>query len=140
MALPLLFTAGMVLMDLTDGVVMSQAYGWAFLSPFRKVYYNMATVALGVFVAMGVGMIELFQVLSTNARWSGGFWTFLNGLDFEKLGYAIVGTFVLLWVVAVASYRFFHFEEKYGANLTADPFAVSIASSEATRNEEQIQE
>ena len=117
MALPLLFTAGMTIMDTTDGVVMSQAYGWAFLSPFRKVYYNMATVALGVFVAMGVGMIEVFQVLSTNAKWGGRFWVDLNGLDFEKLGYAIVGSFVLLWVIAVLSYRFFHFEEKYGANL-----------------------
>ena len=58
-ALPLLFTAGMTLMDTTDGVVMAQAYGWAFPNPLRKVYYNMATVALGVFVALGVGMIEV---------------------------------------------------------------------------------
>ncbi|MGO9875291.1 MAG: HoxN/HupN/NixA family nickel/cobalt transporter [Acidimicrobiia bacterium] len=136
-ALPLLFTAGMTMMDLTDGVVMSQAYGWAFLSPFRKVYYNMATVALGVFVAMGVGTIEVFQVLSTTAHWHGRVWLDLNRLDFEKLGYLIVGSFVVLWVLAVLSYRFFHFEDKYGANLTVDPFASSVAVSDAGTAREQ---
>ena len=136
MALPLLFTAGMTLMDTTDGVVMSQAYGWAFLNPFRKVYYNMATVALGVFVALGVGSIELFQVLSSNAHWNGRFWHDLNSLDFEKLGYAIVGGFVTLWVIAVLSYRFFHFEEKYGNNVTVDPFFPAVAATELNHGEQ----
>jgi high-affinity nickel-transport protein len=135
MALPLLFTAGMTIMDTTDGVVMSQAYGWAFLSPFRKVYYNIATVALGVFVAMGVGMIEVFQVLSTNAKWGGRFWVDLNGLDFEKLGYTIVGAFVVLWLAAVLSYKYFHFEERYGASLTVDPFDASLRASDAIREQ-----
>src|SRR5579884_2619272 len=58
LALPLLYTAGMVLMDTTDGVVMTQAYGWAFMSPFRKMYYNMATVGLGIFIAGAVGGLE----------------------------------------------------------------------------------
>lgn len=130
MALPLLFTAGMTLMDTTDGVVMSQAYGWAFLSPFRKVYYNIATVSLGVFVAAGVGTIEIFQVLSTNAKWGGWFWRDLNHLDFEQLGYFIVGAFVALWAVAVLSYRFFHFEERYGASVTADPLDALVLASD----------
>jgi len=133
MCLPLLFTAGMSLMDCTDGVVMSQAYGWAFLSPFRKVYYNIATVGLGVAIALGIGSIEVFQVVSTNAHWGGRFWVDLNGLDFEKLGYSFVGAFVVLWVIAVLSYRFFHFEEKYGGKLTVDPFAATAAASEARR-------
>jgi high-affinity nickel-transport protein len=135
MALPLLFTSGMTIMDTTDGVVMSQAYGWAFLSPFRKVYYNIATVSLGVFVAMGVGMVEVFQVLSSNAKWGGWFWRDLNGLNFEELGYFIVGTFVVLWGGAVFSYRFFHFEEKYGASVTADPFDATLRASDAKQDE-----
>ncbi len=120
-ALPLLFTAGMTIMDTTDGVVMSQAYGWAFMSPFRKVYYNMATVALGIFVAGAVGVVEFLQVISTNAKFRGHFWSVLNRLNFETLGYFIVGVFILLWITAVFSYRFFHFEERYGANITVDP-------------------
>ncbi len=119
-ALPLLFTAGMTIMDTTDGVVMSQAYGWAFMSPFRKVYYNMATVGLGIFIAGGVGMIEVFQVISNNAKWKAHFWLDLNNLNFEDLGYAIVGMFIVLWLVAVFSYRFFHFEERYAKNVQAD--------------------
>ena len=67
-ALPLLFTAGMSLMDTTDGVVMAKAYGWAFKNPLRKVYYNMATVSLGIFVAAGVGSVEFLQVISTTCR------------------------------------------------------------------------
>jgi nickel/cobalt transporter (NiCoT) family protein len=131
-ALPLLFTAGMTIMDTTDGVVMCQAYGWAFLSPFRKVYYNMATVSLGIFVAGAVGMVEFLQVLSAHAKWGGHFWVDLNGLNFEQLGYAIVGAFIVLWIVAVASYRFFHFEQKYGKTISADPFEAMLARSNTT--------
>src|SRR6202040_3716790 len=94
-ALPLLFAAGMSLMDTTDGVVMGQAYGWAFKNPLRKVYYNMTTVILGIFVAVGVGSIEFLQVLSGHAGFHGGFWSFVRGLDFEILGYYIVGSFIL---------------------------------------------
>jgi len=89
-ALPLLFTAGMSAMDTTDGVVMAKAYGWAFKNPLRKVYYNMSTVTLGIFVAVGVGLVEYLQVFSSHAGLSGGFWDFLSGLDFEILGSLLV--------------------------------------------------
>jgi high-affinity nickel-transport protein len=121
-ALPLLFTAGMSMMDTTDGVVMTRAYGWAFKHPLRKVYYNMTTVALGIFVAAGVGTIEYLQVLSTHAGFTGGFWDWLNGLDFEILGYFIVGTFILLWIGSVLYYRFSGIENRYGDRLSVDVF------------------
>jgi high-affinity nickel-transport protein len=70
-ALPLLFAAGMALMDTTDGVFMAKAYGWAFSNPLRKVYYNMATVGLGVFVASGVGLVEYMQVLANHTHLGG---------------------------------------------------------------------
>ncbi len=114
-ALPLLFTAGMSLMDTTDGVLMTRAYGWAFTSPVRKLWYNLTTVALGVFVAIGVGTVEYLQVLAEHTGLHGGIWDAIGKLDFELLGYAIVGTFVLLWVGSAVIYKAGRIEERYGA-------------------------
>ncbi len=124
-ALPLLFTAGMSMMDTTDGVVMTRAYGWAFKHPLRKVYYNMTTVALGIFVAAGVGTVEYLQVLSSHAGFTGGFWDWLNGLDFEIIGYFIVGGFILLWIGSVVYYRMSGIEGKYADRLSVDVFQTA---------------
>ncbi len=117
-ALPLLFTAGMSLMDTTDGVFMAKAYDWAFRNPLRKVYYNMATVGLGVFVASVVGTVEYLQVLSTHVHWHGPFWDWINSLDFEILGYVIVATFLALWVGSVVLYKARRIEQRYAINDT----------------------
>jgi len=111
--LPLLFTCGMVLVDTTDGVLMRVAYGWAFLNPLRKVYYNLTVTIISVMVAWVVGSIELLQVLSAELNLSGGFWLWVNGLNFEAIGYGIVGLFVVSWVVSMAYWRFNRFEQKY---------------------------
>jgi high-affinity nickel-transport protein len=113
-ALPLLFMAGMSLLDTTDGVFMAKAYGWAFSNPLRKVYYNMATVGLGVFVASGVGLVEYLQVLANHTNLQGVPWDWLRALDFEVLGYFIVGAFVVVWVGSVVLYKVRHIEERYG--------------------------
>jgi high-affinity nickel-transport protein len=113
-ALPLLFMAGMSLLDTTDGVFMAKAYGWAFSNPLRKVYYNMATVGLGVFVASGVGLVEYLQVLANHTNLHGGPWDWLRALDFEVLGYFIVGAFVVVWVGSVVLYKVRRIEERYG--------------------------
>jgi high-affinity nickel-transport protein len=120
-ALPLLFTAGMTLMDTTDGVFMAKAYGWAFANPIRKLYYNLSTVALGVFVAAGIGTVEYLQVLSTHTHLHGPFWDWLNGLDFELLGYVIVGAFVAFWLASIAWYKIRRIDERYGGALTPHP-------------------
>jgi high-affinity nickel-transport protein len=112
-ALPLLFTAGMTLMDTTDGVFMAKAYGWAFSNPVRKVYYNLSTVALGVFVAGGIGMVEYLQVISDHAGLRGPFWDWVGGLDFELLGYVIVGIFFAFWLASVTYYRVRRLDERY---------------------------
>jgi high-affinity nickel-transport protein len=112
-ALPLLFAAGMSLMDTTDGVVMVKAYDWAFKNPLRKVYYNMSTVALGVFVALGVGLVEYLQVFSTHAGLTGGVWDWVKALNFEFLGYFIIGSFVVLWLASMGYYRWSRVEERY---------------------------
>jgi len=129
MALPLLFAGGMSFMDTTDGVIMSRAYGWAFKSPVRKIYYNMTTVGLGVFVALGIGTVEYLQVIGGKLGFTGGFWNFLDNVDFELLGYAIVGTFVALWIGSVLFYRFARVEEKYG-HMKVDVFTASAEARE----------
>jgi nickel/cobalt transporter (NiCoT) family protein len=103
LSLPILFAAGMSMMDTADGAFMSQAYGWAFSNPVRKVYYNITVTSLSVTVALVVGSIELLQVL---AGWPAG-------LDFEKLGYGIVVLFVLTWAASVAIWKGRRIEERW---------------------------
>src|SRR6266516_488717 len=98
--LGVLFAAGMSLMDTVDGAFMSQAYGWAFSNPVRKVYYNITVTSLSVAVALVIGTVELLQVASAKLGLDTGFWAFLHGLDFGTLGYGIVGLFVLTWAVS----------------------------------------
>jgi high-affinity nickel-transport protein len=119
LALPLLFTAGMTMMDTTDGVFMAKAYGWAFSNPVRKVYYNLSTVALGVFVAAGVGSVEYLQVLSAHTHLQGPFWHFLRGVDFEILGYFIVAAFILFWLGSVVWYKVRRIDERYAVANTS---------------------
>jgi len=113
-SLPLLFAAGMSLMDTADGAFMSQAYGWAFSNPVRKVYYNITVTSLSVAVALVVGTIELLQVAATKLELNSGFWAFLNGLDFSTIGYGIVGLFVLTWAISVVLWKMRRIEERWG--------------------------
>src|SRR5207344_2063149 len=80
MSLPILFAAGMSLMDTIDGAFMTQAYGWAFSNPVRKVYYNITVTSLSVAVALLIGTVELLQVLAAKFSLESGFWAFLDGL------------------------------------------------------------
>ena len=105
LSLPILFAAGMSLMDTTDGVLMTRAYGWAFLNPLRKIFYNLTTTALSVAVALLIGTVELLQVLVHVAGLSGGWYDRLADLDFGTLGYLIVGLFVAGWAASVAWWR-----------------------------------
>jgi nickel/cobalt transporter (NiCoT) family protein len=113
LALPILFAAGMSLMDTADGVFMSKAYRWAFAGPVRKIYYNLTVTALSVTVALAIGTIELGQVLSAKLRWTGGFWAWLHSLDFGTLGYAIVALFAATWLVAAVVWRWRRIEERW---------------------------
>ena len=107
-ALPLVFAAGMSLMDTADGVFMAKAYDWAFSSPVRKVFYNLTVTALSVVVALGVGGVELFDVLFSGVT-----------LDFELVGYVIVGLFVLTWVVATLIWKVRRIEERWAVQAEA---------------------
>jgi high-affinity nickel-transport protein len=117
LSLPILFAAGMTMMDTTDGVLMSKAYNWAFLNPLRKIFYNITTTGLSIVVALVIGTIELLQVFITVGGWHGALFDFIAGLDFGILGYLIVGLFLLAWALSVALWKFGRIEERYGAPL-----------------------
>ena len=116
LSLPILFAAGMSLMDTTDGVLMVKAYNWAFLNPVRKIYYNITTTGLSIAVALVIGTIELAQVMIHMLDLHGPGFDYLANLDFGILGYFIVGLFLLAWAVSVGIWKFYRIEERYGAS------------------------
>jgi high-affinity nickel-transport protein len=107
----------MSLLDTADGAFMSHAYGWAFSSPVRKIYYNITVTSLSVAVALLIGTIELLQVLSARLSLDSGFWTWLQDLDFGKLGYFVVGLFVLTWAVSAGVWKLRRIEERWGRSV-----------------------
>ena len=115
LSLPILFAAGMSLMDTADGAFMSQAYGWAFSNPIRKVYYNITVTTLSVAVALVIGTIELMQVFATRFELDSGFWGWLANLDFGRIGYGIVAAFVLTWAISILVWKKGRIEERWGA-------------------------
>jgi len=117
-ALPLIFAAGMSLMDTADGAFMSKAYGWAFTSPLRKIYYNITTTGLSVFVALLIGTIEFVQVIAHGLHVDNGFVQFLGDINFQTLGFFIVGAFVVTWIGSVVLFKVRRVEERYGGAVT----------------------
>ena len=122
--LPFMFTCGMVLTDTSDGIGMRFAYGWAFLKPIRKVYYNLTMTVISVLVAFVVGTIEILGVIAGQFQLSGGpdgVWTRLNWLNagvgpdsidiWGYVGIAVVALFLGCWLVAMAIYRYKRYEE-----------------------------
>ncbi len=104
---PALFTAGMCLVDTTDGILMLGAYGWAFVKPIRKLYYNMTITLTSVLVAVIVGGIEALGLVGDRLGVGGAFWTAVAALndDLGMLGYAIIALFGLSWLVSLLLYR-----------------------------------
>ncbi|BCZ16889.1 High-affinity nickel-transport protein NixA [Helicobacter sp. NHP19-003] len=113
LSLPILFAAGMSLFDTCDGVFMVKAYDWAFKTPLRKIYYNITITSLGVLVALLIGLIELFQVLSQKLHWElTGVLGYLQHLDFGDLGFYLVGLFVLVWGISFAIWHLSGLEKR----------------------------
>jgi high-affinity nickel-transport protein len=107
MVFPALFTAGMALVDTTDSALMVGAYGWAFVDPLRKLWYNLTITAASVIVALLIGGIEALGLLADRLRLEGGIWRIITALndDLTIFGVAVIGVFVLCWVVSAAVYR-----------------------------------
>jgi len=117
LCLPILFAAGMSLLDSIDGSFMNFAYGWAFSRPVRKVFYNLTITGLSVAVAFVIGTIELGGLIAQRLNLSGSFWDWFEGIDINLLGFIIVGMFVATWVTALAIWRFGRIEERWTAHL-----------------------
>ncbi|OKI10296.1 nickel transporter [Streptomyces sp. CB02923] len=117
LCLPVLFAAGMSLLDTIDGSFMNFAYGWAFSKPVRKVYYNLTVTGLSVAVALVIGTVELLSLLADKLSLHGPFWDWIAGLDLNTVGFVIVGLFFATWVIALAVWKFARIEEKWTGEL-----------------------
>lgn len=119
---PLLFTAGMTLVDTTDGILMVGAYGWAFIKPIRKLYYNLTITFVSVIVALIVGGIEAVGMVKDQLKLSGGLWDLVGSLNdsFGMLGLVIIGVFVASWAASVAFYRINGFDRFESAVVTPE--------------------
>lgn len=111
--LPLLFTAGMIIADTTDGVMMLGAYGWAFVKPVRKLFYNMTITLISVIVAVVIGTAEVLSLVGDKLSLSGGIWDVVGRLgdNFGWVGAGIIGVFVLSWLLSTVIYRVNRYDE-----------------------------
>ncbi|MBB2890907.1 HoxN/HupN/NixA family nickel/cobalt transporter [Flexivirga oryzae] len=112
LTLPVLFAAGMSLLDAADGVFMAKAYRWAFAKPLRRLYYNATVTWLSVFVALVIGTIELCSVLSDRFSWTDGPVAAIGSVDLDGIGFVIVGVFVATWLLALVVWRVLRLSEK----------------------------
>ena len=119
MTLPILFAAGMSLLDTIDGCFMNFAYGWAFSKPVRKLYYNITITGLSVAVALIIGTIELISILTEKTGITTGPLAAIANVNLDLVGYAIVALFVIAWVVAVIVWKYGRIEERWSAGLRA---------------------
>ena len=117
-ALPFIFAAGMSLMDSLDGIFMTKAYAWAFTSPLRKIYYNLTTTGISIFVALVIGTIELVGVLSekTSIAKHQPF-TFIASIELNSIGYWIVGSFIATWIGSVLIWKFGRYEQRFSSGI-----------------------
>ncbi len=120
LCLPLLFAAGMSLLDTIDGSFMTFAYGWAFSQPVRKLYYNLTTTGLSVLVAFAVGTVELVGLLAQKLGARGSFWLWWERLDMSTIGFIIVGMFLGVWLLALVVWRFGRIEQRWSPELAEE--------------------
>ncbi len=119
MCLPILFTAGMSLMDTIDSLFMNVAYSHALFNPIRRIYYNLMITGLSIFICVFIGAIELMGLLPEELHWRGAFWNFSERFNINTAGYVIVGMFIAVWAGSAVFWRVGHIEEKWGARLLA---------------------
>jgi high-affinity nickel-transport protein len=117
LCLPILFAAGMSLLDSIDGSFMNFAYGWAFSRPVRKVFYNITITGLSAAVALVIGTVELGGRIAQHLNLSGSFWTWFESIDINLLGFLIVGMFVATWAIALSVWRLGRIEERWSSHL-----------------------
>jgi nickel/cobalt transporter (NiCoT) family protein len=117
LCLPILFAAGMSLMDSIDGTFMNFAYGWALSKPIRKVFYNLTITSLSIAVALVIGTIELGGLTASQLKLSGSFWSWFENINMNVLGFVIVAMFIATWAIALTIWRLGRIEERWSAHL-----------------------
>jgi len=126
LVVPLLFAAGMTLMDTLDGLLMTVAYDWAFMQPVRKIFYNLAVTGLSIAVALFIGSIELLSILHDDLHWDDPITSWISGIDLNNAGVAIVLLFAVTWIGAVTYWKLADVEARYRPDrlesATADAF------------------
>lgn len=127
LVVPLLFAAGMTLMDTLDGLLMTVAYDWAFMQPVRKIFYNLAVTGLSIAVALFIGSIELLSILHDDLHWDDPITSWISGIDLNNAGVAIVLLFAVTWIGAVTYWKLADVEARYQVaerleSATADAF------------------
>jgi len=120
LALPLLFSGGMMLFDTLDGCFMNFAYGWAFARPVRKVYYNLVITALSIGAAFLIGTIEILGILTSEVHLHGAFWSLMANFNINVAGFCIAGLFVAVWAAALAYWRWGNVEVRWTSCITGD--------------------
>ncbi len=119
LALPALFSGGMMLFDTLDGCFMNFAYGWAFARPVRKVYYNLVITALSIGAAFIIGTIEILGILTTEVHLRGAFWSLMANFNINVAGFCIAGLFLAVWAVALSYWKWGNVEARWTAGVTA---------------------
>jgi nickel/cobalt transporter (NiCoT) family protein len=119
LTLPILFAAGMSLLDTIDGCFMNFAYGWAFSKPVRKIYYNITVTGLSVAVALIIGTIELISILTEKTGITSGPLAAIANVSLDLVGYSIVALFIVTWLVAIMVWKYGRIEERWSASLQA---------------------
>jgi nickel/cobalt transporter (NiCoT) family protein len=120
LALPFLFSGGMMLFDTLDGAFMNFAYGWAFARPVRKVYYNLVITALSIGAAFIVGTIEILGILTTEMHLHGTFWDLMANFNINLAGFCIAALFVTVWAAALIYWRVGNVEARWSASMASD--------------------
>jgi nickel/cobalt transporter (NiCoT) family protein len=113
LVVPLLFAAGMSLMDTLDGLLMTAAYDWAFMQPVRKIYYNLVVTGLSIAVALLIGSIELVSILHDDLNWVDPVSSWISSIDLNNAGLAIVGLFTVTWIGAIAYWKLAGAEKRW---------------------------
>lgn len=113
LSLPILFAAGMSLLDTLDGIIMKFAYNWAFFNPIRKIYYNITITAISVIAALIIGLIELRQIMEDKLHLKGTFWNIIQSIQFDYLGYILVALFLITWLISTLIWKFGKVEQRW---------------------------
>jgi nickel/cobalt transporter (NiCoT) family protein len=127
LALPLLFSGGMMLFDTLDGTFMNFAYGWAFANPVRKVYYNLVITGLSIGAAFIIGTVEILGIATTEAHLHGAFWDLMANFNINIAGFCIAGLFVLVWAAALLYWHLGNVEARWSSSVSAPPDAAEAA-------------